>query len=64
MGGRAATGLNSLMAAWLLRHPAEMQLVTGTAKAPRLEQIIQAGDVPLTRQERYRLYLAAGHPLP
>ena len=54
----------AIAAAWILRHPAKMQLITGTAKASRLKEIIQACDICLTREEWYRLYLAAGHPLP
>lgn len=54
----------AIAAAWVLRHPAGMQLVAGTAKESRLAEIVRAGDIPLTRQEWYRLYLAAGHPLP
>ena len=54
----------TVAAAWVLRHPAKMQVIAGTAKESRLAEIVQAGDVPLTRQEWYRLYLAAGHPLP
>ena len=54
----------TIAAAWILRHPAKMQMIAGTANESRLAEIVQAGDVQLTRQEWYRLYLAAGHPLP
>lgn len=54
----------TIAAAWILRHPAKMQIVSGTAKESRLIEIVQAGEVTLTRQEWYRLYLAAGHLLP
>ena len=54
----------AVAAAWILRHPAQMQLVTGTAKASRLLDILQSCTFRLTREEWYRLYLAAGHPLP
>lgn len=54
----------TIAAAWILRHPAQMQLIAGTAQVSRLQEIIQAGDLRLTREEWYRLYLAAGHPLP
>lgn len=50
--------------AWILRHPAGMQVVTGTASEKRLAEIIEAEKVQLTRQEWYRLFLAAGHILP
>lgn len=54
----------AVAAAWILRHPAKMQLVAGTTKPSRLKEICQAADLTLTREEWYRLYLAAGHMLP
>ena len=54
----------TVAAAWILRHPARMQLVTGTTKKSRLKEIIQACDLQLSREDWYRLYLAAGHILP
>lgn len=54
----------TIAAAWILRHPAKMQLIAGTTKASRLAEICQAADLTLTREEWYRLYLAAGHILP
>ena len=54
----------TIAAAWILRHPAHMQIVTGTASEERLTEIIEAGKISLSREEWYRLYLAAGHILP
>ncbi|MBP3351382.1 MAG: aldo/keto reductase [Lachnospiraceae bacterium] len=54
----------TIATAWILRHPAGMQVVTGTASEKRLGEIIQASEINLTRQEWYRLFLAAGHILP
>ena len=48
----------------ILRHPAKMQLIAGTTKPERLRDIVSACEIELTREEWYRLYLAAGHPLP
>lgn len=50
--------------AWLLRHPARMQPVTGTMNPERLLDCCKAGDVVLTRQEWYEIYRAAGNVLP
>ncbi len=50
--------------AWLLRHPARMQPVTGTTNLERLAQCVAAGDVTITREEWYAIYLAAGNILP
>lgn len=53
-----------IAAAWILRHPAKMQLITGTTKSSRLKEIIDGAEIVLTRQEWYQLYKAAHHPLP
>ncbi|MDR6722813.1 putative oxidoreductase [Paenibacillus amylolyticus] len=50
--------------AWLLRHPAQMQPVTGTMNLERLQDCVKASDVHLTRQEWYDIYRAAGNVLP
>ncbi|TDF94434.1 aldo/keto reductase [Paenibacillus piri] len=50
--------------AWLLRHPAHMQPVTGTMNINRLIDCCKAGDVHLTREEWYEIYRAAGNKLP
>jgi predicted oxidoreductase len=54
----------TLAAAWILRHPAGIQVITGTASEARLKEISSAEDVQLSREDWYRLYLAAGHILP
>lgn len=54
----------TIAAAWILRHPAKMQLIAGTTKASRFAEICRAADITLSREEWYRLYLAAGHILP
>jgi predicted oxidoreductase len=50
--------------AWILRHPARMQPVTGTTQVERLEDCLKATDITLSREEWYELYLAAGNSLP
>ena len=54
----------AIAAAWILRHPAGMQIVSGTTSLERMEEIASACDVTLTREEWYQLYLSAGHLLP
>ncbi len=51
-------------AAWILRHPAAMQVVAGTMNPEHLREICKATDVTLTRAEWYEIYRAAGHRLP
>jgi predicted oxidoreductase len=50
--------------AWILRHPAHMQPVTGTMNAARLKDCMKAADIYLTREEWYEIYCAAGNVLP
>lgn len=51
-------------AAWILRHPANMQLIAGTMNPDHLSEICKASDVNLTRSEWYEIYRSAGHMLP
>ena len=64
LAGQYGVSPTAIAAAWILRHPAHMQIVTGTASEERLTEIIDAGRISLSREEWYRLYLAAGHILP
>ncbi|CAN5255808.1 aldo/keto reductase [soil metagenome] len=50
--------------AWITRHPANMQVVLGTTKPERVVESAAGADVPLSREEWYRLFTTAGHILP
>lgn len=50
--------------AWLLRHPAKMQPITGTTNISRLKESFLASNITLTREEWYEIYIAAGNILP
>jgi predicted oxidoreductase len=50
--------------AWLLRHPARFQPVTGTMNEDRLKDCVKASEITLSREEWYGIYLAAGNILP
>lgn len=54
----------TIASAWILRHPAKMQLISGSTNPQRIKEIAAASDITLTREEWYQLYLAAGHILP
>ncbi len=54
----------AIAVAWITRHPARMQVVLGTTNVRHLLDSAAGSDVPLTRQEWYRLFTAAGHTLP
>lgn len=53
-----------VVTAWVLRHPARMQVLTGTMNPDRLEEICRAMDIELTREEWYAIYRSAGNILP
>jgi predicted oxidoreductase len=55
---------SAIAVAWLLRHPAKMQPILGTTQPQRVREIARAAQVEMTREEWYRLYLAAGNRLP
>lgn len=50
--------------AWILRHPADMQAVVGTTSVKRLEEIVKAAELTLSREQWYEIYTAAGNKLP
>ena len=62
----AAHGVSNttIALAWLLRHPAKMQPVTGTMNINRLKDCVKAADVFLSREEWYEIFIAAGNKLP
>lgn len=64
IAARYDVSTTTMAIAWLLRHPAKMQPVTGTMNLDRLTQCAAAGDVHITREEWYQIYLAAGNILP
>lgn len=59
--GTTPTGIAS---AWILRHPANMQVIAGTMTPSRIEEIAKASDIQLSREDWYSIYLAAGNILP
>lgn len=54
----------TIAVAWILRHPANMQVLSGTMNVKRFEDICKATEICLTRQEWYEIYCAAGNMLP
>jgi len=57
---RAAVAL-----AWLLKHPAKIQPIVGSINPDRIREASKADELELTREEWYRLLIAArGEPLP
>ncbi len=54
----------SIAIAWILRHPAHMQVIAGTTKPKHMEEMLKGAAIQLSREEWYRLYMDAGHILP
>ena len=50
--------------AWILRHPAKMQVLAGTMNPAHLRDFCDAVKVELTHHEWYELYIASGKFLP
>ena len=64
IGEKHGLSKTGVAAAWILRHPANMQLIAGTMNPEHLADICKAADVTLSRSEWYEIYRAAGHTLP
>ena len=51
--------------AWLLKHPGKIQPIVGSIKPDRIREAAKADELDLTREEWYRLLIAArGEPMP
>ena len=50
--------------AWILRHPADMQVIAGTCNQKRMRDIVKACDVKLSREDWYWVYKMAGNAIP
>jgi predicted oxidoreductase len=64
IASRYGVNKNTIAFAWILRHPAKIQPVTGTTNTDRLKDYLKAVDIILTREEWYDIYRAAGNILP
>ncbi|GKW14831.1 oxidoreductase [Pectobacterium carotovorum subsp. carotovorum] len=54
----------AIATAWILRHPAAMQVIIGTMSPERIRDIAAASTLSLSREEWYEIYRAAGNVLP
>jgi predicted oxidoreductase len=55
----------AILTAWILRHPAKIQVILGTTRPERIAGACQADGIRLTREEWYQLFTAGrGEPLP
>lgn len=58
------TDKNAIATAWILRHPANMQVIVGSMNPERIKDSAKGGSIQLTKQEWYDIYFAAGNDLP
>ena len=49
---------------WITRHPANIQVVLGTTRPERVREAVAGSTIPMSRQDWYALFTAAGHTLP
>lgn len=55
---------NAIAVSWLLKIPGEIQVIIGSTNLKRVLDCTKANEITLTREEWYKLYVAAGHKLP
>ena len=58
------TTKTAIASAWILRHPAKMQLICGSMTPDRIRQVCEGANITLSREEWYGIYRAAGYRLP
>lgn len=64
VGDTYGVSKGAVAAAWILRHPADIQVILGTTKPERVREIAAGSEISLSREEWYRIYLAAGNKIP
>ncbi|RRK11092.1 aldo/keto reductase [Lactiplantibacillus garii] len=64
LADKYAVTKNAIATAWILRHPAHMQVILGSMNPQHLTESIAGTTVDLTKQEWYDVYFAAGNDLP
>lgn len=64
IGGKYGLDPLGTVAAWILRHPAGMQLIFGSTQPARISAACRGAEIRLLREEWYEIYRAAGNNLP
>lgn len=54
----------TIATAWILRHPAKMQVISGSTNEAHFKEVADAKNIKLTRKQWYEIYKAAGYILP
>lgn len=64
LGEKYDADSTAIASAWILRHPANIQLISGSMNTERIKSICKGSDITLSREEWYSIYRAAGFRLP
>ncbi|MCR5288944.1 MAG: aldo/keto reductase [Treponema sp.] len=64
VGQKYGVSKTAVAIAWILRHPAKMQVLAGTMNPDHLKDICDATTFELTHNEWYKIYLSSGKKLP
>lgn len=64
MAEKYGTTDSGIAVAWLLRLPDKMQPVVGSTNLQRITDIAKASEIVISREDWYKIYLAAGYRLP
>ena len=64
LAGKYGITENGMAAAWIMRHPAGIQVIAGTMNPAHLKDVIEGASIDLSREDWYEIYRAAGHRLP
>ena len=64
IGNKYGVSKTTIAIAWILRHPAKMQPITGTTNLTRLVDCLKGSEIQITHDEWYEIYRVAGNKLP
>jgi predicted oxidoreductase len=61
---RYGTSPAAIVVGWILRHPANMQVVLGSSQKERISDACKGVGINLTREDWYEIYIASGNFIP
>ncbi len=64
IAGKYGVTNTAVVVGWITRHPANIQVILGTTRSQRIIDGCKGSNLPLTRQEWYEIYQAAGNMIP
>jgi predicted oxidoreductase len=64
LAARYGVSPSAIAVAWITRHPSNIQVVLGTTRPERVVESCLGSELPLTREEWYAIYTAAGNIVP